>query len=190
MAIIDVPDAIDFLISGVDACSARKTAIDVGAYVGEHTTHLSRRFEFVMAFEPIASNFERLEQQVKKANLVNVTVRQEALGSSAGRAVMHCKDVLFPARGWRTGPSAVGVQEVVDITTIDTLKLPDVNFIKVNTNGNEYRVVKGATETIKKCKPIILLCEEMDPHRYASTYLLHLSMKQIAVSNRTFLFGW
>src|SRR3990172_270100 len=190
MAIIDVPDAIDFLLSGVDACSAKKTAIDVGAYVGECTTHLSRRFEFVMAFEPIGSNFKKLEQRIKEAHLVNVTVRQEALGSRAGKAVMHCKDLLFPARGWRTGPSAVGMQEVVDITTIDTLRLPDVNFIKINTNGNEYRVVKGATETIRKCKPIVLLNEDMDPHRYASTNLLHLDMKQIAVSNRTFLFGW
>lgn len=194
MATIDLPDAIAFLQQGIDNCAERRTAIEAGAYIGKYTKHLASKFEFVLAFEPIKENFERLERGVQHDHLVNVTIRQEALGSRPGKAVMNCKDTAKPY-SWCTGPCAVGnlgseAQTIVDLTTIDSLHLRDVDFITLDVNGAEYRVLKGAVETIQRCKPIILLCEDKDPHRFACVFLKHLDMKQIAVSNRTFVFGW
>ena len=49
--------------------------------------------------------------------------------------------------------------EVIKFTTkcvtIDSYKFDDVDFIKIDTEGNELDVLRGSINTIKKCKPII-----------------------------------
>ena len=45
--------------------------------------------------------------------------------------------------------------EEVDLITIDSLNLKDVDIIKVDTEGFEYNVLLGAIKTIERCKPVI-----------------------------------
>ncbi len=41
--------------------------------------------------------------------------------------------------------------------TLDSFELKDVDFIKIDTEGYELYVVKGAEETIKRCKPTMIV---------------------------------
>lgn len=165
----------------------KRTAIDVGAYVGEWTISFAHHFDFVVAFEPISSSFECLIKNT--VAYVNVTRRNEAVWQSESQVVMRLRDVQKPW-SWETGPSAKSKQTTVDTTTIDALRIECVDFIKVNVNGSEFRVLKGAQETIQKCKPIVCINEEFDPHRNASAYLRHLGMQLFWSKDNTFLFGW
>lgn len=174
----------------LDACTRLRsaTALDVGAYIGMWTIPLAERFDFVMAFEPIISTYECLVLNTKK--YVNVTRRMEAVGDVTSRAVMNNSINGSHPFDWRLGPSAVAKTTTVDIVSIDSMLLKDVGFIKVNTNGSEFRVVRGARATIEKCRPLVLISEEYDPHRQASSFLRHLNMREMFVWERNFLFGW
>jgi hypothetical protein len=48
-------------------------------------------------------------------------------------------------------------EETVDIQSLDSFQLKNVDFIKVDVEGFEADVLEGAEETIKRCKPLILV---------------------------------
>ena len=59
-------------------------------------------------------------------------------------------------------PSNVLRQEEIEIITLDSLKIKDVSFIKMDVEENELAVLQGAVHTIKKNKypPIVFECNE------------------------------
>ena len=64
--------------------------------------------------------------------------------------------------------------EWVQSITIDNLQLDRVDFIKVDAQGFEARVLKGGTETIKKFLPVIYFKESNAPLQ-TPAYGRHLS---------------
>lgn len=167
----------------------RNVVLDVGAYLGSWTLRLaSIGFDFVLAFEPIPSNFACLRKNVDHMNLVNVTCVQAALLDTAGQCVMSQFRTDRPY-AWSVGDRGIGKAIHVDSTTIDTLDIP-ADLIKLRTNGSEFRILKGAVKTLAKHKPFVLVCENYDPHRKASTFLRGQGMKQLWWHQRTYLFGW
>jgi hypothetical protein len=57
----------------------------------------------------------------------------------------------------------------VQVVRLDKLNFNEVNYIKVDCEGYEFRVLQGAEETIKRCKPIVVI--EQKPHdAYSKQY--------------------
>ena len=52
------------------------------------------------------------------------------------------------------------------IKTLDSFNLQYVDFIKIDAEGYEPLVAKGAMNTIERCKPIILYERKEHPTRY------------------------
>jgi hypothetical protein len=52
------------------------------------------------------------------------------------------------------------------IKTLDSFNLQNVDFIKIDAEGYEPLVAKGALDTIKRCTPIILYERKDHPERY------------------------
>ena len=46
---------------------------------------------------------------------------------------------------------------VAPIRTLDEFEFDDVDFIKIDTEGYETFVIKGAMETLMRCKPVIVV---------------------------------
>ena len=51
---------------------------------------------------------------------------------------------------------------------LDSFKFSDVDFIKIDCEGYEHRVVRGAVETIKRCTPVIIV--EQKAHKLQQNY--------------------
>jgi len=147
-------------------CQNRRTAIDVGANVGLWSRDLCASFENVIAFEPVEDFRNCLTKNVVAENF---EVRSVALGNVATRATMNITE-------GNTGhshidPASFG-QGDTEVILLDSLNLNNIDYIKVDCEGFEYRVLQGAEQTIKRNRPVVVV--EQKPHdAYADQYGQH-----------------
>ena len=73
--------------------------------------------------------------------------------------------------------------------TIDSLNLDNVGLIKVDTQGNDFSVLKGARKTISRCRPVIVFEYEKElSHLHLESFVhfeeyfedLHYDLKLLA----------
>jgi FkbM family methyltransferase len=129
-------------------------AIDGGAHVGTWSRLLAARFTRVIACEPSADTFEALVENMRANDCPNVTCRPIALGESAGRVSM-----VLDGRGaalHNTGARWAGAGEAVPRECIDDWALPSLGFLKLDVEGSEPMILRGAAQTLRRCRPIVL----------------------------------
>ena len=127
---------------------------DIGANTGTYTLHLSRLAAKVFAFEPVPHNLGILQDVKRRAGLTNVVINQLA---SRSRRQRQMTVPLTSTAG--TCREEDGELEV-EMSTIDALiasGVPEPDFIKVDVEGAETRVIAGARELIARRHPIWLL---------------------------------
>jgi len=133
-------------------------SLDVGAYKGVYTYFISKYSKIVYAFEPNPKSYKILKKIVNK----NVKVFPYALSDKSS------SDFLKIPKG-KKGYSNQGgsIRDVkldknfgklkVETKKIDDLKLKNIGFIKIDAEGVELQVLKGAKKLIKKYKPTLLI---------------------------------
>lgn len=110
----------------------------------------------------------------------HIQTENVALGPQAGSVEMHIKKNDGHNRvsndGYTT-PSGkavkinTGYQRVsVPQVTLDSYNFPDVDIIKIDVEGYELEVLKGATKTIDTHRPIVQVeCVETQPRAFGTT---------------------
>jgi FkbM family methyltransferase len=147
------------------------TAIDAGAYLGFHSTYMSRFFRFVHAFEPQVEIYRMLCTNLLLNNCHNVAAvngalydipgflrladnaRQEIPMPTANGTVDY--DRIGNAASLTFQPTNDSDPARVGTQTIDQLGLTNLAFIKIDTQGSDLHVLKGGCATIQRCRPII-----------------------------------
>ena len=124
--------------------------IDVGAKEGLWTLKLARRCREVHAFEPNPATFLLLKRNTRKHK--NLHLHQCALGAKKvfGNLLIHERsgfNSLVLKRPDHTGTIQVPIR------TLDSFNFECVNLVKIDTEGYEIPVLRGAEETIERCKP-------------------------------------
>lgn len=148
-----------------------QVAIDAGAYIGFHSVFLSRHFGRVYAFEPQRHAYHLLCANIELNGCNNIEAAELGLYSRPcwlRLAPDELQEIPIPraAEGIdyaRLGNAAAlsfvaseeGTGDAVRAVSIDSLRLDNVGFIKVDTQGADLRVLQGAEETIRRCRPII-----------------------------------
>lgn len=131
------------------------TAVDVGGWYGPWTRRLSRRARRVVTVEPVPHLARLLTAWVP----ANVRVVQAAAADRSGTARLW-----FPAldSGDR-GVSSLVRRDIhahalhVSCVTLDQLGLRDVGFIKVDVDGSELAVLRGATGLLSRDRPALFV---------------------------------
>jgi FkbM family methyltransferase len=126
-------------------------AIDIGANVGLWTRVMSRCFRLVTCFEPNPECHEAFEQNMKDIGATNVQLQPVALGEVEG--TVHLNNNLRSTGFSHIDTSGLEVQ----VHTLDSYDFYAVDFIKIDVEGYEYNVVRGAEQTIRKFKPVMIL---------------------------------
>jgi FkbM family methyltransferase len=143
--------------------------VDVGANAGYFTLLFSDIVGAsgeVHAFEPIAPTFERLSRTIADARRFdNVMLNCAACGESSGVATM-----LVPGADWgqaalaphATGSWASEAELTAYETTVVSLdayleakSAPRVDFMKLDAEGAELGVLKGAARTLASQRPLL-----------------------------------
>jgi FkbM family methyltransferase len=140
------------------------TAIDVGANVGIFSRYLCAHFAKVVAVEPIPYLADRL----KRSHLRNCEVLTIALGSTSGpvtiRIPTDASGNEMPALSTLAAGNALSfidkaavVDRVVQCEKLDTVtaKLDNLAFVKIDVEGFEGEVLKGATVMLAKQRPVL-----------------------------------
>jgi FkbM family methyltransferase len=128
-------------------------AVDVGAHVGFWSFDMAQRFREVHAFEAAACNYYCLVENV--AEFVNVRTYNMAVGNRLGR----CKTYADAVRPGNSGSLYVQPDPHGDIpmVALDEQNLPGCDFLKIDVEGFELKVLEGARNLIKKHSPIIIM---------------------------------
>lgn len=153
------------------------TLVDVGAHDGAFALPFAALpGSRVLAFEPLPAAFARL--RAAAGALPNVELRQEALGDHRGEAVLAVPVVdgvpneqwASTAKGYAHHGTRVEEHRVtVPLRRLDEFGLADLTAIKLDAEGAEYEVLRGARETLLRCRPVLSI-EIEERHRAGSTW--------------------
>ena len=122
-----------------------RTCVDVGACVGMWTRFLQKDFDQVVCFEPNPI-FTRCWHQNIPADS-NAVLHEVGLSDHA-----HSTNYL-PDRPQNL--SRTDKEGVIQLCTLDSYALVDVDFIKIDVDGYEDRVLEGAVHTVESSRPVI-----------------------------------
>jgi FkbM family methyltransferase len=136
------------------------TVADVGANIGIYTRFFAQAVGgtgAVHAFEPAPDNFRRLRATTRGLN--NVTVTQSAVGDVSGKTRLYLSPQLnVDHQTFDSGEGRVSV-DVPLISLDDYFIGREVHVIKIDVQGFEMKVLKGALRTLQQSAGITVLME-------------------------------
>jgi FkbM family methyltransferase len=159
--------------------SNKRTCLDIGAHVGLTSLRYSKHFTNVHAFEPF--HHEMLQENVKHCD--NVTVHPFAVDEQEGETIFYIHPTnsgsgftkgegttyLYdgryrPSESDRPGGRFESIAPVIVPTrSIDSYNFQDVDFVKIDVEGNNIPVLLGMINTLKRCKPVIQIEDSTYP---------------------------
>jgi FkbM family methyltransferase len=122
-------------------------AVDIGGSVGNHALFFAAICGLrVLTVEPL--DHARLQRNVALNPDLDIEVWPVALGDTPGRTTVtgppsHVAGESFPDDG------------LVRMERLDDRELTDVALLKIDVEGHEPRVLRGAEETIRRERPVI-----------------------------------
>lgn len=140
------------------------SVVDIGANFGAHTIAFADQVGprgRVLAVEPQWQLYAMLCGTAALNHAVNVRAKWCACGASEGTVRIPELDYLAPNNfgGLELGESEVRVGaargETVARETVDSWRLSRVDFIKIDVEGMELDVLRGAYATIEACRPVL-----------------------------------
>jgi FkbM family methyltransferase len=153
----DFPEGIEF--HNLIAELAGDLALDVGANIGSYTLPLAKRFKAVAAFEPSPRHCRVLRLNIKKNKLQNVHVYEIALSDFSETTALYVR------KGGATSLDPRHYELDFDSTSlVKTARLDEflpmfrqLDFMKLDAEGFELRIINGGQRVISKFKPTIAL---------------------------------
>jgi FkbM family methyltransferase len=143
-----------------------KVIIDVGANIGYSSKFFAKHYPqaTVYAIEPVKDNFSCLVLNV--AEYINIIPYNVAMGAARGELTLSLTHNAEKNLGMMSA-YGVGVRaETVRMYPMDELPVKDVDFIKIDVEGYELEVLKGATNILNKYEPLIQMETNDDAHEY------------------------
>ncbi len=147
-------------------------AMDVGANVGIFSVLIGKAVGEsgnVLAFEPAPDNISRLKANLDRNGLGNVQVIACALGDSERQMNLHlATDPAYPSLLDVQSGLSDGTQVSVRVRRLDhaweEAGMPQIAFIKMDVEGAEPDVVRGALHLLQSCHPTLLIEANTSEH--------------------------
>ena len=144
-----------------DLCKEDAVVLDIGANIGYTALKLAQKAKFgsVISFEPDPFNYSCCRRNLELNPFLNVRALNVALGDKSGTVQMELRT---PAnRGGNRINQGAGNGSQVEIGRLDDfmrgLTVNRVDLMKIDVEGYELKVLKGAEQTIRTFKPILFI---------------------------------
>lgn len=141
-----------------------KSFLDIGANCGFWTAHMSSCFSHVYAFEPNPSSFARLVSSVERSKIGDkVTLYNVAISEYEGRHTLYMTSL--GDGGHASLYSSQNKDDALEIRTVslsDVLEETRIGLIKIDVEGAELAVLRGAERFLKNAGLPPILFESWD----------------------------
>ncbi len=175
-------------------------AIDIGANIGLWSKDLSKYFDNLVCFEPnpFCQNFLK-----KNINMVKSKIYSYALGEKeeTNKLFIHPSNsgasslvnrIKLESKSDNKHVYGEFPKETQTINTIvkklDTFKYRKIDFIKIDVQGFELSVLKGAYNTLKNNKPVLCIEEDDPKNSLIIPYLKDLNYELVDVVVKEHIF--
>lgn len=145
-------------LAAIAECGRRgrtRTAVDVGGHVGLWSFNLAHTFARVHTFEPVAEHRECFQHNIPVHLRSKIDLHACALGMEEG-AVSICTTPTSSGDSWVDGAGDIPLH------TLDSFELEDVDLLKVDCEGYEELVLRGAMRTITTWRPVVMVEQKRD----------------------------
>jgi len=152
--------------------------LDIGANIGNHSVYWAVRSNAkrIYSFEPIKDTFKILKKNVEineiseKVKIFNIGLSDKKTNGSVSLYVQN-----------NIGGIHVKQNEngTLLLDKLDNIKIEEdvIDFIKIDVEGHEFQVLRGAEATLKKYKPIIFVETFFDKKQKVHEYLTNLGYR-------------
>ena len=134
---------------------------DIGAYIGVYTFAACNILKsgMVHTFEPNPHSAKRIEETIRRNNVTQIQLNNCALGNHTGKVNFALHKTPVQSR-IHTQPSQANSVEI-PITTLDhychVQKINRIDLLKMDVEGAELMVLRGAAEMIEKRSPVMIV---------------------------------
>ena len=156
--------------------------VDAGARGGLYSLGILNPFITAYGFEPHAGSFHALRHRPENREYKKVSLFQAGLSDKPGKAIFNISvnasynsllepdldnysrhmGLMSEYAGWERQISTIE-KTSIETLTLDQFckseKLPRIDFLKLDTQGSEMRILQGATELIRNGKIGVLFME-------------------------------
>jgi len=131
--------------------------VDVGANVGYYPLFLSQNFKKIYAFEPFKKSFRKLCRNLYEHDIRNAKAIMKAVSDTDGEELLVQTDYgpyhrLVSGKQLPRAPKLVSSIPVETVTLATFFPNTIIDLIKVDVEGAEWRVLKGAEPILKNIK--------------------------------------
>jgi FkbM family methyltransferase len=140
-------------------CSKDKLAVDIGANQGLYVHHFAKLTSGVIAFEPIPAMQEHLKRFYSNTRIEGV-----ALSDREGLATLRMPSgntswaTIAPTNNLELADRQSGFVNIeVPIKTLDSYGFTNVAIVKIDVEGNEEAVLRGAKNLINSERPNLVV---------------------------------
>ena len=138
--------------------------VDVGAYIGFYTVWACRRARRVISVEPNPAALAYLKVNIALNECPNVTVVPKAIGDRRGYTKLKIPEAA--EKGFISMHSSIvrdfkeAFEVEVEMDTLDSVLeevgVDSVDILKIDVEGAEGLVVRGAEKTLKEAKAVLI----------------------------------
>lgn len=177
---------------------AADLVLDIGAHIGNHTVFFAKVCRArVIAFEPSARSYGLLQANVAENHLEDrVTAIQSAIGAEEGIGhlrALHGDDLgTYSLLQSDTNELAVDSTEIRSLDGFaEELDLTGLVLMKIDVEGFEVQVLRGALQTIATYKPVITTeVTDVNDFTALNSLLSNIGYRPLAVMNPTPTVVW
>lgn len=134
---------------------------DVGSYFGYYALLAARRGAEVHAFEPSPPNFAHLYEHAALNPWARLHCHRIALSDEVGRAAFALASDDNRGTGHLVTPGSGEAYSEIQATTLDAFvdakKIGRIAALKIDVEGAELRVLRGAENTLRRDRPVLLV---------------------------------
>ncbi len=140
----------------LDRIEPHTVALDIGAHIGTHSLLMARAigpWGRIYAFEPQTKLFIELTHNMRLNGMKNVVPLRYAIGQAPAMIIE-----MNPAVTGNEGGTAVGQGgDPAELRDIDGFGFKDVSLIKIDVEGYELEVLRGAVATLRSSQPAVIV---------------------------------